>query len=71
MKARTYFEKRGCIFGISRKFEFGKWTGYTKKFTNWNEAQEWLNTEEYDFRTRELVSESKAVGFDMRNKFSR
>ena len=56
----NYFTKNGFIYGISEKYDFGKWTGYAVKFDDLEEAKTWLSTEEYDFRTRELVSMSKA-----------
>lgn len=56
MTAEKYFNRYGKIYGVSYKFSFGRWTGYIKEFTNLNNAERWLNTEEYDFRTRELGS---------------
>lgn len=60
MKAAKYFEKNGYIYGVSEKFEFGEWKGYAKKFDSLEEAERWLHTEEYDFRTRSLVSKTYA-----------
>lgn len=60
MKAETYFKKTGYVYGVSEKFEFGEWKGYAKKFDSLEEAERWLNTEEYDFRTRSLVSKTYA-----------
>lgn len=60
MKVTKYFEKNGYICGVSEKFEFGEWKGYAKKFDILEEAERWLITEEYDFRTRSLVSKSYA-----------
>lgn len=58
--SRAYFDKYGYIFGVSSKYEFGKWTVKTvKKFDSYKEAIDWLHTEEYDFRVRELASKSK------------
>lgn len=37
---------------------FGKLTGYSRKFDSMEKANEWLSTEEGDFRTRSLVSKS-------------
>ena len=36
------------------------WNGYAKKFDSLEEAERWLHTEEYDFRTRSLVSKTYA-----------
>lgn len=60
MKATNYFKKNGFIYGVSEKFEFGEWKGYANKFDNLEEAEKWLHTEEYDFRTRSLVSKTYA-----------
>lgn len=60
MKPLNYFKKYGCIYGISEKYAFGEWQGYAKKFTDYDEALEWLHTEEYDFRTRTLCSKTQA-----------
>ncbi len=60
MKTINYFKKNGYIYGVSEKFEFGEWKGYAKKFDSLEEAERWLHTEEYDFRTRSLVSKTYA-----------
>lgn len=60
MKVSTYFEKTGKIYGVSSKFEFGAWNHIVKVFDDFEEATEWLNTEEYDFRERELMSKTAA-----------
>ena len=65
MIASKYFEKNGCIYGISEKYNFGRWEGYSVKFTNWEDAQEWLNREEYDFRERSLVSKTAAAKYPL------
>lgn len=58
MDYRKYFKKNGKVYGVSYKYVFGKWTGYTREFTDLAEAEKWLNTEEYDFRERELGSKT-------------
>jgi hypothetical protein len=57
---KSYFEKTGFIFGDSSKYEFGKWSHTIEKFTNLEDAEKWLNTEQFDFREREFISKSKA-----------
>lgn len=49
-------------YGVSSKYVSGTWehTVYGP-FTTEEQAQEWLNTEEYDFRERELMSRTAAV----------
>lgn len=61
MKANTYFERTGKIYGVSSKFEFGKWNHCVRVFEDLDEANEWLNAEEYDFRERELMSKTAAI----------
>ena len=58
--ARNYFEKNGFVYGDSSKFEFGSWQHDVYKFTSFEEAEAWLESEEYDFRTRELISKTEA-----------
>lgn len=60
MRYNNYFKKNGRIYGVSSKFEFGRWNHICKVFTNLNRAEEWLNTEENDFRERELMSRTNA-----------
>lgn len=57
---KKYFEKNGFIYGDSYKFEFGKWSHHITKFESWKEAQEWLHTEEEDFREREFITATEA-----------
>lgn len=61
MLKENYFKKNGYVYGDSMKFNFGRWEHHLHKFTKWDEAQEWLHTEEYDFRERELISRSEAI----------
>lgn len=64
MNPEKYIEKNGFIYGVSYKFEFGKFDfSRIQKFTNLEDAEKWLHTEEYDFRTRELMSKSAAIAF--------
>lgn len=32
MHFRKYFEKYGKIYGVSYKYNFGRWEGYIKEF---------------------------------------
>ena len=65
MRPATYFTKTGFIYGISEKYSFGRWNGYAIRFTSLEDAEEWLHTEEYDFRERRLCSmtEVKKSGY--------
>lgn len=60
MKYTNYFNKYGKVYGVSSKFEFGEWHHYCFIFFNLQKAEKWLNSEESDFRTRELMSRSGA-----------
>lgn len=60
MTREKYFQKHGFIYGISYKYDFGRWNVYARKFEDLHQAEAWLYTEERDFRTRELVSETAA-----------
>ena len=62
MKAEKYLEKTGVIYGVSYKYGgLGYYGSYVVKFYDIDIARRWLNTEEYDFRTRELASYSRAI----------
>lgn len=65
MKVETYFKKNCCIYGVSEKFNFGRWVGYARKFDSLEEAEKWLNTEEGDFRERSLVSKTYAKRYQL------
>lgn len=60
MKPATYFTRNHIIYGISYKPE-DKNSTYAIRFTDYDKAIEWLNTEEHDFRTRELCSKTTAT----------
>ena len=58
---KKYFEKNGFVYGVSSKFNFGRWNHSVVKFTNYEEAEKWLETEQYDFKERELCSKTRAI----------
>lgn len=58
MKTTNYINKNGIVYGVSTN-QFSD--SYVIAFTSVDAAEKWLHTEEYDFRTRELCSESKAI----------
>lgn len=60
MNYKNYFKKNGCIYGVSEKFEFGRWTGYVTKFTNLEDAEKWVEACTYDWSERELCSKTTA-----------
>jgi hypothetical protein len=39
MKAEKYFKKNGFVYGVSEKFSFGRWVGYSRKFDSLEEAE--------------------------------
>ena len=49
------------IYGVSSKFDFGMWNHRVYEFNDKETADKWLNTEEADFRMRELMSKSAAM----------
>ena len=49
------------VYGVSSKFNFGKWDHSVYVFSNNDKAQEWLVTEEHDFRERELMTKTAAI----------
>lgn len=60
MKKNTISRNRA--YGVSSKFDFGRWNHVVYgPFETEEEAREWLHTEEYDFRERELMSKTAAT----------
>lgn len=50
------------LYGVSSKFEFGKWDHVVYgPFQDEEQAEAWLNREEGDFREREIMGKTKAV----------
>ena len=49
------------IYGVSSKFNFGQWDHRIRIFDDPKRAKEWLHTEEYDFRERELMTRAEAI----------
>ena len=49
------------IYGVSSRFELGMWNHRVYKFRDKENADKWLNTEEADFRMRELMTKSEAT----------
>ena len=53
---------RNRAYGVSSKYEFGSWSHVVYgPFTSEENAQKRLNTEEYDFRDRALMSKTAAI----------
>lgn len=49
-------------YGVSSKYNFGTWEHIVYgPFASDDEAQEWLNTKEYDFREREIMNKTSAI----------
>lgn len=55
MTLEEIFKRDGEIYGVSYKYEFG-WRGYVLCFNDLQQAIDWINTEQYDFRERQLGS---------------
>ena len=49
------------IYGVSSKFSFGKSSHTVYVFDDKETAEKWLNTEECDFRERELMTKTSAI----------
>ena len=49
------------IYGVSSKYDFGQWSHRVYVFSSKKRAEKWLNTEEFDFRTRELMTKTAAI----------
>lgn len=49
------------IYGVSYKYDFGDWDYQISVFEDKEKAEEWLETEEYDFRTREILTKTEAI----------
>ena len=49
------------IYGVSSRYEFGKWNRRVYKFNDEETAEKWLNTEEAEFRIRELMTKTEAT----------
>ncbi len=49
-------------YGVSSKYDFGQWNHIVYgPFETEEQAENWLHTEESDFRERELMSKSAAI----------
>ena len=49
------------IYGVSSRYELGMWNRRVYKFSDKETADKWLNTEEADFRMRELMTKTEAT----------
>ena len=57
----SYFRRYGYVYGTSSKLDFGEWKYYyVVEFYDWEDALDWLDREEKDFRERELISKGRA-----------
>ena len=50
-----------AIYGVSSRFSFGMWNRKVYKFADETTANKWLNTEEAEFRMRELMTKTEAM----------
>ena len=49
------------IYAVSSRYSFGMWNHRVYKFRDKETADKWLNTEEADFRMRELMTKTEAT----------
>ena len=50
-----------AIYGVSSRFNYGCWNRKVYKFHDKTTADKWLNTEEAEFRMRELMAKTEAT----------
>ena len=50
-----------AIYGVSSRYSFGMWNHRVYKFSDKVTADKWLNTEEAEFRMRELMTKPAAM----------
>ena len=50
-----------AIYGVSSRYELCMWNRKVYKFHDKTTADKWLNTEEPEFRMRELMTKSEAT----------
>lgn len=49
-------------YGVSSKYEYGTWEHMVYgPFEDVEQAEKWLNSEEYDFREREVMGKTAAI----------
>lgn len=60
-KERKLMTMRGIIYGVSSKYNFGWEHIVYGPFKNEEDADKWMQTEEYDFREREIMCKSAAI----------
>lgn len=53
--------RKNYIYGVSSKYNFGRWEHIVYHFSDMESAEKWLHTEEYDFREREIMGKTKAI----------
>lgn len=63
MKVKNYIDKNGFVYGVSSKYNFGRWNHVLYIFHDEETAYKWLHTEEHDFRERELCSKTTAIKY--------
>ena len=49
------------LYGVSSRYYLGMWNHRVYKFCDKEAADKWLNTEEADFRMRELMTKTAAM----------
>lgn len=58
MTKEQYFRRYKKIYGISECYIFGHWERYAVQFDSLEDYEEWIKTEEYEFRERSWVKKS-------------
>ena len=61
--AKKYFYRNGYVFGSITNFEHDNCSRQVCKFTNWKDAQMWLDAAENAYQKRELVTKTEALKY--------
>lgn len=61
MKFETMIKKNGVIYGVSSRYDFGRWIENFFCFRTEEDAFKWLHTETYCSADRELMSKNKLI----------
>ena len=61
--AEKYFNRNGYVYGGVTIFENDNCSYRVCMFTNWNEAQMWLNSEKHSNQKRELLTKTETLRY--------
>lgn len=58
---KKYFDRTGKIYGVSSNFEFGRWSHVGFVFNDFDQAIDWLHTDQCDFRELCTMTSAKEL----------